>query len=176
MTRKGMTAIILGIVFFFSAWGLPNVEARRRRKKKSKIQTWTKILYSKKRFGRSVRSKRRNRWFRIKTVRPRTSLMRELLGEKIHIRCRLDRTNYFQCEGHGREGMLLVNASSQWRAGRLRIYLRVTPKGLTMEISNKWRKSRRWVREIKSKKGKRKRYRRRRTRKNSVIKSLRSNR
>jgi hypothetical protein len=150
MHRYLLAFLLFGVCFLLgSGIGYMDAQGSKKSAKKTKTQEWRKVFYSKKPFGQSPKSKLRNKWVQIQVIRPSTQLMRELFGDKVPIRCRLSTDDLFECEGTGLRDMLLVQASSPWPAGNLLMTLQVTPQGLTMEISNKWQKSKRWVKKTK---------------------------
>jgi len=123
--------------------------AKRKRKRRNEI---TKIFRSKARFGRKPKSKRRGKWRKIYTVKARNKLMAETLGKRIPIMCRLTADDSFECEVRGPNKTALVSESAKWPAGRMRLKIHVTGQGITLELSNKWKKHIRTRRKKKKKK------------------------
>ena len=153
MIRPAFFAWLVLIPFFLlfdgASWSSPakrrGKASRKAKRKKANAIAWHKIFYSKRRFGRRRKSKRRGKWIKIKVLPIRSSLLKQFFGKRITIYCRLQPNELFECKGKSAQGTVVVEESARWPAGRLRIRLRIEKSGISMELSNRWRKHR-WLR------------------------------
>lgn len=121
-------------------WQPHSVEAKKKSRKAKKIQVWKKVFSSKRPFGKRKKSKRRGKWVKVKSLRIKNKMLWEYFGKVVPIVCRLGQDDVLECEGRNKQGATLVQSSSKWPAGRVRLILQVRPTGMSMEMSNKWKR------------------------------------